>query len=250
MAYNIGKGLTGGLGGAASGAAVGSVVPGIGTAAGAIGGGILGMFGGMEDKNKIKNVPRLTPEQMENFKQLQGAIKGPGAGGAFGDVADYYRGNLSNNPQDFDAFAAPSMRQYNQDIVPGISEQFAGMGSGGLTSSGFRNSQIQGATDLSERLGTLRANLRQQSASGLANLGQLGLGNYSENVRDQPQPGFAQAAGEGLGEAAISALPQAMDYFKSNQKVKPSVANSGMRNTSPYGNVGGSSLPNFDYKAR
>ncbi len=181
---------------------------------------------------------------------MTGALNGPGAGGAFGDVADYYRGNLSDNPADFNAFAAPALRQYNQDIVPGISEQFAGMGSGGLSSSGFRNAQIQGATDLSDRLASLRANIRQQSASGLANLGQIGLGNYSENVRDQPQPGFAQAAGEGLGEAASAALPYAFDYMKGQNQVKPSIANSGMRNTSPYGNVGASALPNFNYRAR
>jgi hypothetical protein len=250
MAYSLSKGITGGLAGAGSGAAVGSVVPGIGTAAGAIGGGILGLAGGFGDDEKIKNISRLTPEQQEILGQLTGALKNPGAGGAFGDVADYYRGNLSNNPQDFNAFASPAFRQYNEDIMPGISEQFAGMGSGGLNSSGFRNAQIKGATDLSERLAGLRASLRQQSAAGLANLGQIGLGNYSENVRNQPQQGFGSAVGEGLGEAGAAAIPYLFDYAKGKSQVTPSTANSGVRNTSPYGNVGASALPNFNYKAR
>src|SRR6187549_2417597 len=77
-----------------------------------------------------ENVSSLRPEQEGLYNQAVNAGMGPGAGGAFGEAADYYRGNLSDNPADFNAFAAPSMRQYNEQIVPGLSEQFAGMGSG------------------------------------------------------------------------------------------------------------------------
>lgn len=133
-----------------------------------------------------ENVSNLRPEQEGLYNQLLNAGQRPGAGGAFGEAADYYRGNLSNNPADFNSFAAPALRQYSQDIVPGISEQFAGMGAGGLSSSGFRNAQIQGATDLSERLGALRAQLRQSGAQGLQNIGQMGLGNYSQNMVTRP----------------------------------------------------------------
>jgi hypothetical protein len=151
-----------------------------------------------------ENVSTLRPEQEGLYNQAVNAGMGEGAGGAFGTVADYYRGNLSNNPTDFNAFAAPQLRQYNEDIVPGLSEQFAGMGSGGLSSSGFRNAQVQGATDLSERLGAIRANLRQQSAQGLQGIGQIGLGNYSQNMATtQGTPGFlsqlAPAAGTAIG---------------------------------------------------
>ncbi len=141
-----------------------------------------------------ENVSTLRPDQEGLATQAINAGMNQGAGGAFGDVADYYRGNLSNNPTDFNAFAAPQLRQYNEEIVPGLSEQFAGMGSGGLSSSGFRNAQIGGATDLSERLGAIRANLRQQSAQGLQGIGQIGLGNYSQNMATtQGTPGFLQA---------------------------------------------------------
>ncbi len=155
-----------------------------------------------------ENVSTLRPEQEGLYNQAVNAGMGRGAGGAFGDSADYYRNNLSDNPADFDAFAAPALRQYNQDIVPGLSEQFAGMGAGGsgLSGSGFRNAQIQGATDLSERLGALRANLRQQSAQGLQGIGQQGLQNYSQNMATtQGTPGFlssvAPALGAGVGMA-------------------------------------------------
>jgi hypothetical protein len=152
---------------------------------------------------KRENVSTLRPEQQGLYNQAVNAGMGPGAGGAFGEAADYYRGNLSDNPSDFNAFAAPALRQYSQDIVPGISEQFAGMGSGGLSSSGFQNAQIQGATDLSERLGALRAQLRQSSAQGLQNIGQLGLGNFSQNMVTQPgSPGFLSAIAPAVGTAA------------------------------------------------
>ncbi len=152
-----------------------------------------------------ENVSTLRPEQEGLYNQAVNAGMGPGAGGAFGEAADYYRGNLSDNPSDFNAFAAPALRQYNEQIMPGISEQFAGMGSGGLSSSGFRNAQVQGATDLSERLGALRANLRQQSAEGLQGIGQQGLGNYSQNMVTQPgSEGFLSQIAPAVGQAATA----------------------------------------------
>ena len=156
---------------------------------------------------KRENVSNLRPEQEGLYNQAVNAGKGRGAGGAFGDAADYYRNNLSDNPADFAAFAAPQLRQYNQDIVPGISEQFAGMGAGGLSSSGFRNAQIQGATDLSERLGAIRANLRQASAQGLQNIGEVGLRSYSQNMETQPgTEGFLGSIAPAIGTAAGAAF--------------------------------------------
>lgn len=144
----------------------------------------------------------LGPEQQQNYQQLQSAAQGPGAGGAFGQVADYYRNNLSDNSQDFNAFAAPEMRRFNEQIVPDLAEQFAGMGSGGLSSSGFRNAAVNAGTDLSERLGSIRAQIRQQSAQGLQSIGQAGLGNYNENIHRPETFGLIGGAVEGAGKAA------------------------------------------------
>lgn len=152
---------------------------------------------------KHERVSTLLPEQQKSFNQLQNASQGRGAGGAFGQSADYYRNLLSDDSADYNAFAAPQLRQYNQDIVPGLSEQFAGMGAGGLSSSGFRNAQVQGATDLSERLGAIRANLRQQGAQGLQGIGQSALGNFSQDVMTQPgSEGFLSQLAPALGTAA------------------------------------------------
>lgn len=152
-----------------------------------------------------ENVSTLRPEQEGLYQQAVNAGMQKGAGGAFGDAADYYRNLLSDDSADFNAQAAPQLRQYNEQIVPGLSEQFAGMGAGGLSSSGFRNAQIAGATDLSERLGAIRANLRQAGAQGLQNIGQTGLQNYSQNmVTQQGTPGFIQSAVPALTKAGVS----------------------------------------------
>lgn len=185
---------------------------------------------------KRENVSTLRPEQEQLYQQLQNAGMQKGAGGAFGDTADYYRNLLSGGEDQ--SFINPQLRQYSEDIVPGLSEQFAGMGSGGLSSSGFRNAQVQGATDLSERLGQIRANLRMAGAQGLQGIGQQGLQSYSQNmVTQQGSPGFlSQAAplvGAGLGFMAGGPAGAAAGYNIGNGL---SSGFSGVgANSSPYG---------------
>lgn len=199
----------------------------------------MGWFSGTPAKRE--NVSMLRPYQEGLHQQSVNAAQGRGAGGAFGDVADYYRNNLSDNPADFQAFAAPQLRQYYEDIVPNISEQFAGMGSGGLSSSGFRNAQVQGATDLSERLGAIRANLRQQSAQGLMGIGQQGLQSYTQNIETQPaSEGFLSSAAPILGTAigafagpAGAAFGNMAGNFLKNSWGGNKVG----ANSSPYGNL-------------
>jgi hypothetical protein len=154
-------------------------------------------------KGRYEQRSTLNPAQQGLADQYYNSIRQQGGGGAFGDVADYYRSNLSNNPADFQAFAAPEMRRFNEEIIPGISEQFAGMGAGGLSSSGFRNAAVNAGTDLSERLGALRAQLRQQSAQGLQNFAQGGLNpSFNENIYQKGQPGLLDTAAPLIGQAA------------------------------------------------
>jgi hypothetical protein len=147
---------------------------------------------------QYQQFPMFGPGQQGLYDQLMRASQGAGAGGAFGDSADYYRGLLGDDSQDFQAFAAPEMRQFQQETIPGLSEQFAGMGSGALSSSGFRNSAVNAGAGLAERLGSLRASLRQNAAQGLQGIGQMGMGNYYNNVLRPAQPGFGGAQLGGL----------------------------------------------------
>lgn len=245
-----GGATTGALTGAAAGSAI---LPGIGTVGGAILGGLTGMFGGKQQNPKIRNQSLLRPEQEPLYNQAINAGLNPGAGGAFGSAADYYRNNLSDNPADFNAFAAPALRQYNEDIVPGLSEQFARMGSGGLNSSGFRNAQMQGATDLAERLGAIRAGLRESAAAGLQNIGQVGLGRYSENTYNQPQPSGASQIAGGLSQGFGAALPGLLNRQPVSQNSSPyggSSKPSASPQIRPFGSPGQGSLLPVNYGAR
>lgn len=185
-------------------------------------------------KFKISNISSLRPEQEPLYQQAVQAGLEPGAGGAFGEAADYYRNLLGNEPEDFGMFAAPELRRYNEEIVPGLSEQFAGMGAGGLSSSGFRNAQIQGATDLSERLGQLRAQLRQSAAQGLMSVGQFGLQNFSENVRNKPQATGGENIAQGVGESLPYLAAGAYDYYKNRTNNQKATGSSQVGNPAPY----------------
>ncbi len=153
------------------------------------------------------------PEQRGIYNQLTSAAQRPGAGGAFGDASDYYRGLLSNDSEDFNAFAKPELRRFHQETIPGLAEQFAGMGfgagsgGGGSFGSGFQNAAANAGTDLSERLGAMRANLRMQGAQGLQNIGQSGLGNFFQNTYTPPQEGLLGSLAPGIGSLAGSFLP-------------------------------------------
>jgi hypothetical protein len=190
---------------------------------------------------KRENVSTLRPDQEPLATQAINAGLGAGAGGAAGDSADYYRNLLSDNSADADAFAAPALRQYNEEIVPGLSEQFAGMGAGGLSSSGFRNAQVQGGVDLSERLGQMRANLRQAGAQGLQQAGQQGLQNYSQNMVTEPgSEGFLSKISPAIGTAVgafAGTTGKALGNWASSKFGKSSPYGPG-KETDPYGAAG------------
>lgn len=179
----------------------------------------------------------LAPEQKPLYNQLVNAGLGQAAGGAFGQSADYYRGLLSDDSQDFNAFAAPEVRRFNEQTVPGLANQF-GSQYGGLGGSSFRNALRQGSTDLSERLGAIRAQLRQQGAQGLANIGQQGLGQFTATNYQPQGTGLVDfigpalgAAGTALGGPAAGVLGNAAGNWLSN-KLKLYGQN-GATNTAP-----------------
>lgn len=162
------------------------------------------LFGSGE---KTQKVSKLRPEQEALFSQLLQALSGEGAGGAYGDVADYYRGLLSG--EGAEAFEKPLMRQFQEDIVPGIAEQFAGLGAGGLSGSGFVQETGRASTDLAERLGALRQQLKQQGAAGLSGL-TSGAMQPMDELMFRPREsglfenllsGIAPGVGKGIGTA-------------------------------------------------
>lgn len=162
----------------------------------------MGFFTGK--KGRYEQRSTLSPEQQSLFNQYLAAISGQGGGGAFGQIADYYKDLLNPEGQAFQSFAAPEQRRFREETIPGLSEQFAGMGAGGLSSSGFRNAGIQAGTDLNERLGAIRQQLRQQGITGLQNFAQGGFQPTTENIYRAGQPGLIDFAGPALGAAGAA----------------------------------------------
>lgn len=107
----------------------------------------------------------LNPEQQALFERYsQGAMQGPSGfydNPLYQSGSNYLQNLLQGGDQAFSQFEAPFMRQFNQQIVPGIAERFAGLG--GLSSSGFQQALGAASTDLSERLASLRGQLQMQA---------------------------------------------------------------------------------------
>jgi hypothetical protein len=61
---------------------------------------------------------------------------------------------------DFESFAAPYKRDFQENIVPGIAERFGGAGA--LSSSGFNQTLGQAGAGLEEKLASLHEGLKSQ----------------------------------------------------------------------------------------
>jgi len=179
----------------------------------------MGLFSSLKNiftgrKGKFEQQNLLGPEQQGAYQNLLNAANGQGAGGAFGQAADYYRDLLDPNSQTAQQMSAPALQQFQQDILPGIAEQYAGGGSGALSSSGFRNSAIRAGADLSERLAAMRAGLRQQGAAGLVGVGQQAVSpSYNQNIYRPRTPGILDQAAQGFG-GAVANIPNMFAFGK------------------------------------
>lgn len=153
-----GSGTTGALSGAASGAMIGSVVPGIGTAIGAGVGGLAGFFGGLfggKKKKKPKRVSTLDPRQEKLYAAQEQGLYGKG------EFADLYNFDANAANQNFDAnVAAPAYRQFNEDVIPGITGQFRGNNLQNSTYAG--ESLSRAGRDVQEGLNAARSNMQYQ----------------------------------------------------------------------------------------
>lgn len=117
----------------------------------------------------------------------------------------------SPNSQAMQAFSAPYMRQFNEEIIPQLSEQFAGADA--LSSSGFQQTLGKAGSGLMENLAALRGNMQMQGLpfmqqqvqqpfqNTLARAG-LGLSAQKYAYGSSPgQPGALQGAAAGFAGA-------------------------------------------------
>ena len=158
-------------------------------------------------KGKTGQIQTLTPQQQEFQNQILKSLQQ-----LYPQAFQNLEGILSGSPDAFRAFEAPALRQFEQEIVPGILERLgASAGShGGFSSSGLSQALSAGARDLSTNLAAQRAGLQNQALSQLGSLGNIGLGQSFIPTYQAPTPGFlgglAPAAGQAAAQYGIRAL--------------------------------------------
>ena len=153
-----------GASGAASGAAMGSFGP-WGTAAGAIFGGATGLFGGSggKKKKKAKKVSTFDETQQGIYQQYADALNGKG------QYADMYNWNAEGANRNFDAnVSRPAYRNFNENIIPGITGQYR--------SNNLMNSSYSG-----EALGRAGRNVQESLDAQRSNMHFQGEQNANQN---------------------------------------------------------------------
>lgn len=153
------------------------------------------------DKGRMKQAPTMTPQQQQLQGQLYSGLMG---GQSQMPGMEYLQQLMSNDPSAFAAYEAPMMRQFQQEIAPGIAEQFAGMGAGGLGSSAFQQQLASAGGRLSQDLGAQRANLRQGA------MGQL-QGMYGQAMQPQFQS-YYQDPTQGMLPQLLGGMGAGMGY--------------------------------------
>lgn len=159
-----------------------------------------------------KGFDTLNPIQKRIMEMISGS-GGMGQNPLAGQVNDYYSSLLDNSNEAYENFAAPHMRQFNEQTIPGLAERFAGLGA--QSSSGFQNALGQAGAGLQENLAGLRSGLQMQGAQGAGQFNQQNLQNLMQLLGVQTQgivpkqPGFLQSLltslsgglGQGIGSA-------------------------------------------------
>lgn len=170
-------------------------------------------------KDKVKQASTMLPQQreaFENFYSGNNIADNP----LYGAGQDYLTNLLSGNQNATSEFNAPYLQQFQQQIVPGLSERFAGMGTGagGLNSSGFNQTIAQAGSGLQSTLAALRQQLLGQASQQALGYAQQPYSNLLQSFGVQPfeniyrpgspgllggvAQGLASGFGQGFGQAA------------------------------------------------
>ncbi len=152
---DFGGGVSGAVSGATTGASIGSIIPGVGTAiGGAVGGlvgGIASLFG-KKKKKKPKPISTLDPQQQALYKDYVSSIRGQGP------FSDLYNYDTQGANQNFDAnVSRPAYRNFQENIIPGITGQ-------------FRNNNLQNSTYTGEALGRAGRNVQENLDAQRSNM--------------------------------------------------------------------------------
>jgi len=150
-------------------------------------------------RGKTEQLSTMSPEQQEYLRRLYSG-GGLESNPLFQSGSSYLQELLNGSPEAYERMSAPYLEQFNQQIVPGLAQTFAGAGtgSGALSSSGFQQSLAQAGRGLQSDLAAMREGMRMQGLNSALSYAQqpeanrlAGLGRSPfENVRSQGTMGL------------------------------------------------------------
>ena len=152
------------------------------------------LFGKGEKTEKVQLLDPAQQQLQSQLMQLLGPLLQQGGGylgGLFGEGAP-------------EQFAAPFMRQFQEEIVPGIAERFTE--AGGQRSSAFAQQLGKAGAGLEEQLASLQGQLSQQGLQSLMGLLGAGLTPTQQSVFRPQTGGLAGGLVGGLGQGLGTAL--------------------------------------------
>lgn len=154
----------------------------IGSAAGI--GGKEGEFGSTYNKNQLSTLDDIL-KQIKGMKGQSNITQQP----TFQQGQDWLSRLFGSDQGFYNAFEAPIMRNYQENIVPDLANRFASMGSGGsLGSTGFRNQLAREGSNLSTNLAALRGGMQQQGIGQALQYAQAPVSNYQQLLQTALQP--------------------------------------------------------------
>ena len=150
----------------------------------------------------MSKLPTMNPQQEQTLEGLLSMLQGQQ-----GNVSNYMNDLFSDNPEALQRMFAPAQRQFKEETIPDIAEQFTGLGAGSQSSSGFQQALGAAGASLSEKLASMREGLRSKGMDSFQNMMQQGLGKEPFAYHQQQrQPGFLESMmGPALGAAGSAA---------------------------------------------
>lgn len=161
---------------------------------------------------KFKQQSLHTKEQKQGLKDYlnQPIDQNP----LYNQGSNYIQQLLSNDPAAMQQFQEPYMRNFEQNIAPGIAERFAGgqgyggTGGGALYSSAFQNSISQAGANLQSQLAALRSGMQQTGANQALQYAQQPYSNLHAGLQVRPFENTYQARQPGLFETGLMSYGQ------------------------------------------
>ncbi len=229
-----------GASGAVTGAAAGAPLGPLGIAGGAIIGGAAGLFGGgKKKKKKPKIFSTLDPQQESLYKDYVKSLRGKGP------LKDLYNFDTEGYNDVFDkTIGKPAYRNFQENIIPGITGQFR---SEGLMNSTYAGQSLSRAgRDVQENLDAQRSANIFQGQQNAQNARQSGVENALNRQTfsyGQPEAKTPSTIDQILNKGGPAAAEWFADYLsKGNSGGSPPVRPEGSSTPTVAPKV---PLPNF-----